>query len=192
MDIKISGITEEIMAIALDQAREGRLKILETMNSVISKPREVMSEYAPRIITIKINPDKIRDVIGKGGAVIRQLTEETGTAIDIEDDGTIKISSVDKAAGEEAKKRIEQLTAEVEVGSIYEGPVIKIMDFGAFVNLLPGKDGLVHISQLSTSRVENVTDVVKVGEVVKVKVLEIDRQGRIRLSMKAVQESTEE
>lgn len=188
MDIKISGITEEIMAIALDQAREGRMTILAAMNAVISKPRENMSEYAPRIITIHINPDKIRDVIGKGGAVIRQLTEETGTAIDIDDDGTIKISSVDKAAGEEAKRRIEQLTAEVEVGALYEGPVIKIMDFGAFVNLIPGKDGLVHISQLSSSRVEKVTDVVKEGDIVKVKVLEIDRQGRIRLSMKAVLE----
>lgn len=191
MDIKIYGITEEIMAIALDQAREGRLSILDSMNAVISTPRETMSEYAPRIITIHINPDKIRDVIGKGGAVIRQLTEETGASIDIDDDGTIRVSSVDKAAGEEAKRRIEQLTAEIEVGAVYEGPVIKIMDFGAFVNLIPGKDGLVHISQLSNSRVENVTDVVKVGEIVKVKVLEIDRQGRIRLSMKAMLEEQE-
>lgn len=188
MDIKISGITEEIMAIALEQAREGRLHILDKMNEVIASAREDMSEFAPRILTIKIHPDKIRDVIGKGGVTIRQITEETGTSIDIDDDGTVKISSVDQEAGQKALEWVEKLTAEVEVGKIYEGPVIRIMDFGAFVNLLPGKDGLVHISQLSTSRVQNVTDVVKEGEVVRVKVLEIDRQGRIRLSMKALLE----
>ncbi len=186
MDIKIDGITKEIMSTALDQAKQGRLHILEKMNQVIKEPREEMSPHAPRITTIKIHPDRIRDVIGKGGAVIRALTEETGTNIDIDDEGNIRIYSNDKTASDLAKSRIESLTAEIEVGKIYEGRVAKIMDFGAFVNVLPGKDGLVHISQISEERVENVTDKLAEGDVVKVKVLEIDRQGRVRLSMKAV------
>ncbi|MDX1460417.1 MAG: polyribonucleotide nucleotidyltransferase [Xanthomonadales bacterium] len=188
MDIKIEGINEEIMTIALAQARDGRHFILGEMNKVISEPRAEMSEFAPRLITVKIHPDKIRDVIGKGGVTIRSITEETGTTIDIDDDGTITIGSVDKKAGDEAKRRIEQITADIEPGQIFEGKVIKIMNFGAFVSLTPGRDGLVHISQLSDERVENVTDVVKEGDVVKVKVLEVDKQGRIRLSMKAARE----
>jgi polyribonucleotide nucleotidyltransferase len=186
MDIKIDGITREIMEKALEQAREGRLHILGKMAEAISEPRTEVSAYAPRFITIKIHPDKIRDVIGKGGATIRALTEETGASIDISDDGTVKIASVDKAAGEEARRRIEELTADVEVGRIYEGRVAKIMDFGAFVNILPGRDGLVHISQISEERVESVADRLSEGDVVKVKVLEVDKQGRIRLSMKEV------
>jgi polyribonucleotide nucleotidyltransferase len=186
MDIKIDGITREIMTSALDQAREGRLHILDEMAKTISAPREEMSEYAPRIISIKIDPEKIRDVIGKGGATIRSITEETGASIDITDDGTIKIASVDAVAGAEARKRIEQITADVEVGQIYEGRVNKLMDFGAFVNILPGRDGLVHISQISEERVQNVSDKLSEGEMVKVKVLEVDKQGRIRLSMKAI------
>jgi polyribonucleotide nucleotidyltransferase len=186
MDIKINGITREIMEIALKQAREGRLHILQCMNAVLAQARSEMSEYAPRIITIKIDPDKIRDVIGKGGSTIRQITEETGTTIDISDDGTVKIASVDFAAGQEAKRRVEAITADVQVGAIYEGRVQKLMDFGAFVNILPGKDGLVHISQISHERVENVSDKLAEGDTVKVKVLEVDKQGRIRLSMKAV------
>ncbi|MFT5446227.1 MAG: polyribonucleotide nucleotidyltransferase [Gammaproteobacteria bacterium] len=189
MDIKIDGITREIMEQALAQAREGRLHILGEMAKTISSAREDMSEFAPRIITFKINPEKIRDVIGKGGATIRSITEETGTTIDIDDDGTIKVGSVDKAAGMAARSRIEQLTADVEVGMVYEGKVARLMDFGAFVNILPGKDGLVHISQISEDRVENVSDKLSEGDVVKVKVLEVDRQGRIRLSMKAITEA---
>jgi polyribonucleotide nucleotidyltransferase len=189
MDIKIEGINEEIMKIALGQARDGRNFILDEMNKVISEPRPEMSEFAPRLVTIKIHPDKIRDVIGKGGVTIRSITEETGATIDIADDGTVTIGSVNKDAGDEARKRIEQITADIEPGQIFEGKVIKIMNFGAFVSLTPGRDGLVHISQLSEERVENVTDVVKEGEVVKVKVLEVDKQGRIRLSMKAVGEN---
>jgi polyribonucleotide nucleotidyltransferase len=188
MDIKIEGINEEIMRIALAQAREGRNFILGEMNKVISEPRAEMSEFAPRLITIKIHPDKIRDVIGKGGVTIRSITEETGATIDIADDGTVTIGSVDKSAGEEARRRIEQITADIEPGQVFEGKVIKIMNFGAFVSLTPGRDGLVHISQLSEERVEHVTDVVQEGEMVKVKVLEVDKQGRIRLSMKAVSE----
>jgi polyribonucleotide nucleotidyltransferase len=188
MDIKIDGITKEIMHAALEQAKEGRLFILGEMAKVIDKPREDLSEFAPRYITMKINPDKIRDVIGKGGATIRSITEETGASIDIEDDGSIKIASVDKAAGEEARKRVEEITADIEVGKIYEGKVARIMDFGAFVTVLPGKDGLVHISQISEERVENVSDKLSEGDVVKVKVLEIDKQGRVRLSMKAIAE----
>ena len=188
MDIKIKGITREIMSQALDQAHDGRLHILEKMNAVIGQSRSDMSEYAPRLITIKIDPEKIRDVIGKGGSTIRQLTEETGATIDIQDDGTVTIASVDKAAGEEAKRRVEQITADVEVGKIYEGKVVKLMDFGAFVSILPGRDGLVHISQISNERVENVSDKLREGDTVRVKVLEIDRQGRVRLSMKAVAE----
>ena len=188
MDIKIEGITKEIMDKALSQAKEGRLHILGEMAKDISSAREEMSEFAPRFTVMRINPDKIRDVIGKGGATIRQLTEETGTTIDIDDEGVIKIASIDKAAGDDAKKRIEEITADVEVGKIYEGKVVKIMDFGAFVSVLPGKDGLVHISQISNERVENVTDELTDGDIIKVKVLEIDKQGRIRLSMKAVEE----
>ncbi|MDH3761964.1 MAG: polyribonucleotide nucleotidyltransferase [Gammaproteobacteria bacterium] len=188
MDIKIDGITTEIMRQALEQAKEGRLHILGEMSKVLSESREEMSEYAPRLITIRIDPEKIRDVIGKGGATIRAITEETGATIEVDDDGVVKIASVEKAAGEEARRRVEQVTAEVEVGVIYEGKVAKIMDFGAFVNILPGKDGLVHISQISDERVENVSDKLSEGDVIKVKVLEVDRQGRIRLSMKAVTE----
>ena len=186
MDIKIDGITREIMQAALAQAHDARLHILEKMNAVIARPRAEMSEWAPRIITMKINPEKIRDVIGKGGSVIRALTEETGTSIDIEDDGTVKIASVDKSAGEAARKRIEDITADVEVGRIYEGKVVKLMDFGAFVAILPGRDGLVHISQISDERVEKVSDKLTEGDMIRVKVLEVDKQGRIRLSMKAV------
>ena len=187
MDIKIEGINKEIMEVALRQAREGRLHILGIMSKAIATPRAELSEFAPRIITIKINPDRIRDVIGKGGATIRGLTEETGATIDVEDDGTIKIASADRAAGEEARRRIQQLTADVEVGMIYEGKVAKLMDFGAFVTILPGKDGLVHISQISNERVENVSDKLREGDSVRVKVLEVDKQGRIRLSMKAIE-----
>ncbi len=186
MDIKITSITREIMQVALDQARDGRLHILAEMNKVLSKPRENMSEWAPTIITLKIDPEKIRDVIGKGGAVIRQITEETGTSIDIENDGTVKIASVQGAAGREAQRRIELITADVEVGRIYEGKVARLMDFGAFVTILPGRDGLVHISQISEERVERVGDKLKEGDVVRVKVLEVDRQGRVRLSMRNV------
>ena len=186
MDIKITSITREIMKVALDQARDGRLHILGEMNKVLSTPREAMSEWAPTIITLKIDPEKIRDVIGKGGAVIRQITEETGTSIDIENDGTVKIASVQGAAGREAQRRIELITADVEVGRVYEGKVARLMDFGAFVTILPGRDGLVHISQISEERVERVGDKLKEGDVVRVKVLEVDRQGRVRLSMRNV------
>jgi len=186
MDIKVEGVTPEIMRVALEQAREGRLHILEEMNRIIRVPREKMSEWAPSIITLKIDPEKIRDVIGKGGAVIRQITEETGTTIDIESDGTVKIASVSGAAGREAQRRIELITADVEVGRVYEGKVARLMDFGAFVTILPGRDGLVHISQISNERVERVSDKLKEGDVIRVKVLEVDRQGRIRLSMRDV------
>ncbi len=184
MDIKIDGITTEIMQQALDQAREGRLHILGEMNKVIAEARAEMSEYAPRLITFRINPEKIRDVIGKGGATIRSITEETGATIEVDDDGMVKIASVEKAAGEEARRRVEQVTAEVEVGVIYEGKVAKIMDFGAFVNILPGKDGLVHISQIANERVENVSDHLNEGDEVRVKVLDVDQRGRIKLSIK--------
>ena len=187
MDIKVDSVTPEIMKAALEQAREGRLHILGEMNKVISAPRASMSEWAPSIITLKIDPEKIRDVIGKGGAVIRQITEETGTTIDIESDGTVKIASVNGTAGREAQRRIELITADVEVGRIYEGKVVRLMDFGAFVTILPGRDGLVHISQISNERVERVSDKLKEGDIVRVKVLEIDRQGRIRLSMRDVE-----
>ncbi len=186
MDIKINGITAEIMRVALEQAKAGRLHILGEMNKVLDKPRPQMSEWAPTIVTIKIDPEKIRDVIGKGGAVIRQITEETGTTIDIENDGTVKIASVDQASGKEALRRIEMITADVEVGRVYQGKVVRLMDFGAFVSILPGRDGLVHISQISEERVERVSDKLKEGDVVKVKVLEVDRQGRVRLSMRGV------
>jgi polyribonucleotide nucleotidyltransferase len=185
MDIKIDGITREIMETALAQAREGRLHILEKMKEAIAEPRSEMSVYAPRFITMRIDPEKIRDVIGKGGATIRAMTEETGATIDIDDSGLIKIASVDKEAGEEARRRIELITADVEVGRTYMGKVAKIMDFGAFVTILPGKDGLVHISQISNERVASVSDKLSEGDQVRVKVLEVDKQGRIRLSMKA-------
>ena len=187
MDIKIDGITREIMEQALAQAKRGRLHILTEMGKAISAPREEMSRYAPRITTMSIPTDKIRDVIGKGGVTIRAISEATGAAIDIEDDGTIKIATSDLSAAEDARRRIEQITADVEAGTIYEGKVVRLMDFGAFVNILPGKDGLVHISQISEERVANVSDKLSEGDVVKVKVLEVDKQGRIRLSMKAVE-----
>ncbi|NWG87554.1 MAG: S1 RNA-binding domain-containing protein, partial [Hydrogenophilaceae bacterium] len=189
MDIKIEGITKEIMQVALTQAREARLHILGQMKAAIGAPRQEMSAFAPRIVTIKINPEKIRDVIGKGGATIRALTEETGTQIDIAEDGTVKIACTSVEAGEAAKKRIEDLTAEVEVGRIYEGAVLKILDFGAIVNVLPGRDGLLHISQIAQERVNAVTDYLKEGQVVRVKVLEADEKGRLRLSMKAIAEA---
>ncbi|WP_221896493.1 polyribonucleotide nucleotidyltransferase [Bathymodiolus japonicus methanotrophic gill symbiont] len=187
MDIKIDGITSEIMSTALEQAKAGRLHILGEMNKVLSSTREEMSDFAPRIITFKIDPSKIREVIGKGGATIRGITEQTGANVDLSDDGTINVSSVDKAAGEAAKKIIEEITAEVEVGKIYEGKVARLMDFGAFVTILPGKDGLVHISQITNEHVDKVSDKLSEGDIVKVKVLEIDRQGRVRLSMKEVE-----
>ena len=186
MDIKIQGITREIMDAALIQAKTARLHILEKMNEIISSPRKEMSQWAPTIITIKIDTEKIRDVIGKGGSVIRALTEETGATIDIDQDGTVKIASVDGISGKEALRRIELITADVEVGKIYDGKVVKLMDFGAFVTILPGKDGLVHISQISNDRVEKVSDKLSEGDSVKVKVLEVDKQGRVRLSMKEV------
>ena len=186
MDIKIQGITGEIMSAALEQAKVARLHILEEMNKVISTPRAEMSEWAPTIITLKIDPEKIRDVIGKGGSVIRAMTEETGASIDIDQDGTVRIASVDGASGREAQRRIELITADVEVGQIYDGKVVRLMDFGAFVTILPGKDGLVHISQICNERVEKVSDKLSEGDSVKVKVLEVDRQGRVRLSMKEV------
>ncbi|HYG31497.1 MAG TPA: polyribonucleotide nucleotidyltransferase, partial [Methylophilaceae bacterium] len=189
MDIKITGITTEIMQVALSQAREGRMHILGLMKQAMDHARTELSEFAPRIITMKINPEKIRDVIGKGGAVIRALTEETGTTIDIEDDGTIKIGCLSAESGEEAKKRIEAITAEVEVGQTYEGTVIKLLDFGAIVSLLPGKDGLLHISQIAHQRVNAVSDFLKEGQAVKVKVVEADEKGRVRLSMKALLDS---
>ena len=188
MDIKIQGITEEIMKVALAQAKEGRIHILGEMAKALTTARSELSDYAPRLITIKIHPDKIREVIGKGGSVIQAITKETGTQIDIQDDGTIVIASVNAAAGIAAKARIEQITADVEPGRIYDGKVAKIMDFGAFVTIAPGKDGLVHVSQISAERVEKVSDKLKEGDAVKVKVLEVDKQGRIRLSMKAVEE----
>ena len=189
MDIKIDGITEEIMKVALAQARGGRLHILGEMAKALTTPRAELSEYAPRLLTIKIHPDKIREVIGKGGATIQSITKETGTQIDIQDDGTIVIASVNNAAAQAAKARIEQITSDVEPGRVYEGKVAKIMDFGAFVTIAPGKDGLVHVSQISNERVEKVSDKLKEGDLVKVKVLEVDKQGRIRLSMKALDEN---
>jgi polyribonucleotide nucleotidyltransferase len=189
MDIKIEGITKEIMETALAQAKVGRLHILGEMNKVIGAHRAQMSEHAPRIIEFKIHPEKIRDVIGKGGSVIRAITEETGATIDINDNGLVKIFSVVKSAGEEAKRRIELITADVEVGAVYEGRVARLMDFGAFVTILPGRDGLVHISQISEERVQNVSDKLAEGDVVRVKVLEVDKQGRIRLSMKAIEQA---
>ncbi|MCB1919171.1 MAG: polyribonucleotide nucleotidyltransferase [Candidatus Competibacteraceae bacterium] len=186
MDIKIDGITREIMEHALTQAREGRLYILGRMAEAISKPRQELSEHAPRYTTFRINPEKIRDVIGKGGVTIRALTEETGATIDINDDGVIKIAAVDRAAADEARRRIEQITSDVEAGQVYEGKVVRIMDFGAFVAILPGRDGMVHISQICEERVQNVSDKLTVGDLVKVRVMEVDKQGRIRLTMKGV------
>ena len=192
MDIKIQGITKEIMHAALVQAREGRMHILEKMQAVVDHPREELSAYAPRMITLKINPQKIRDVIGKGGAVIRALTEETGTTIDIQDDGTVTIACVSSEGGEAAKKRIEELTADVEVGKIYEGTVLKLLDFGAIVSVLPGRDGLLHISQIANERVNAVADHLKEGQQVRVKVLEADDKGRLRLSMKAAAQESQQ
>ena len=192
MDIKIDGITEEIMTAALTQAKQGRLHILSEMNSALSTTRAEMSDFAPRIISFKVDPSKIRDVIGKGGSTIRGIIEATGATVDINDEGVVSIASVDKQAGEDARKQIEEITADIEVGKIYEGKVARIMDFGAFVTVLPGKDGLVHISQICEERVENVSDKLSEGDIVKVKVLEIDRQGRVRLSMKAVETKTVE
>lgn len=192
MDIKIEGITREIMQVALNQAKGARLHILGTMEQAINGPREEISEFAPRIYTIRINPDKIKDVIGKGGSVIRALTEETGTTIEIEDDGTVKIAATDGIKAKEAIRRIEDITAEVEVGRVYQGKVTRIVDFGAFVAIGGGKEGLVHISQIADKRVEKVTDYLQMGQEVPVKVLEIDRQGRIRLSMKEAVAPTEE
>jgi polyribonucleotide nucleotidyltransferase len=186
MDIKIDGITEEIMKVALAQAKHGRLHILGEMSKVISASRAEMSEFAPRLMTMKIHPDKIREVIGKGGSVIQALTRETGTTIDIEDDGTISIACLSAEAGEAAKARIQAITAEVEVGKVYEGPVLRLLDFGAIIQLLPGKDGLLHISQIAHERVNAVSDYLKEGQIVKVKVLEADDKGRVRLSMKAI------
>jgi polyribonucleotide nucleotidyltransferase len=186
MDIKIDGITHDIMEGALAQAKDGRFHILAEMAKVIDTPRKEMSDWAPSIITMTIDPEKIRDVIGKGGSVIRQITEETGATIDIENDGTIKIASVEGLSGQEARRRIELITAEVEVGKIYDGKVARLMDFGAFVTILPGKDGLVHISQISEERVEKVSDKLSEGDEIRVKVLEVDRQGRVRLSMRGL------
>lgn len=186
MDIKIQGITKEIMQVALAQAKEARLHILRQMQESVSTAREEVSMYAPRLYTMKINPEKIRDVIGKGGAVIRAITEETGTTIDIQEDGTITIASVNGEAADAAKARIEAITAEVEVGKVYEGTVLKLLDFGAIVSILPGKDGLLHISQIANERVNAVGDYLKEGQVVRVKVLEADEKGRVRLSMKAL------
>jgi polyribonucleotide nucleotidyltransferase len=184
MDIKIDGITEEIMQVALADAKEARLHIFNLMHEKISAPREHISDFAPRITTMQINPERIRDVIGKGGVVIRGLVEETGATIDIKDNGTVMIASADKAAAAEAKRRIEMLTAEAEVGKIYDGKVTKIMDFGAVVSFLPNKDGLVHISQISSKRVSDVRDYLQEGQEVKVKVIEVDRGGKVRLSIK--------
>jgi polyribonucleotide nucleotidyltransferase len=186
MDIKIQGITKEIMQVALAQAKEARMHILGKMQEAMGEAKTEVSNFAPKLFTMKINPEKIRDVIGKGGAVIRALTEETGTQINIDEDGTITIASTDAAKADEAKRRIEQITAEVEVGKVYEGPVTKILDFGALINLLPGKDGLLHISQIAHERVERVTDYLTEGQIVRVKVLETDEKGRVKLSMKAL------
>jgi polyribonucleotide nucleotidyltransferase len=190
MDIKIEGITKEIMWAALLQAREGRMHILQKMQEAMAGSRGELSAFAPRLIKMKINPEKIRDVIGKGGAVIRALTEETGTQIDIEDDGTVIIASVDLDRGREAERRIRELTAEVEVGKVYDGVVLRLLDFGAIVQVLPGRDGLLHISQIANERVNAVSDYLKEGQAVKVKVIEADEKGRVRLSMKAVSEGT--
>ena len=189
MDIKIMGITKEIMDVALKQAKEGRMHILGLMKQAVPEARGQLSQFAPQIIKMKINPDKIREVIGKGGAVIQALTRETGTQIDIDDEGNISIACVSSEAGEAAKKRIEDIVAEVEIGRVYEGPVVRLLDFGAIVQLLPGKDGLLHISQIAHERVNAVADHLKEGQIVKVKVMEADDKGRVRLSMKALTEA---
>jgi polyribonucleotide nucleotidyltransferase len=186
MDIKIQGITKEIMQVALAQAKEGRLHILGKMKEAIDGSRTELSEFAPRMLSVKINPEKIRDVIGKGGATIRALTEETGTQIDIGDDGTITISSADLDKAREAERRIKELTADVEVGQEYEGPVLRLLDFGAIVQVLPGRDGLLHISEIANYRIANINDVLKVGQMVRIKVIEADDKGRLRLSIKAI------
>jgi polyribonucleotide nucleotidyltransferase len=185
MDIKIQGITKEIMQVALAQAKEGRLHILSKMRDAVSGAKTELSDFAPRMYNMKINPERIRDVIGKGGATIRQITEETGTQVDIQDDGSITIAAVDAQAARRAQQMIENLTAEVEVGKIYEGPVLRILDFGAIVQVMPGRDGLLHVSQIAQERVNNVGDYVKEGQIVRVKVIEADDKGRLRLSMKA-------
>jgi len=189
MDIKITGITAQIMQVALAQAKEGRAHILGIMKTAMSSANTEMSAFAPRIIVMKINPEKIRDVIGKGGAVIRALTEETGTSIDITEDGTVKIACTSSEQGAEAQRRIAEITAEVEIGNVYEGTVLKLLDFGAIVSLIPGKDGLLHISQIAHQRVNAVSDFLKEGDIVKVKVVEADEKGRVRLSMKALIEA---
>ena len=189
MDIKIEGITEEIMEIALKQAQDARLHILGEMAKVIDSPREAISDKAPAMLTMSVHPDKIRDVIGKGGATIRSITEETGASVDIEDDGSIRVYGESNESAQAAINKIIGITAEAEIGKVYEGKVERIVDFGAFVNILPGKDGLVHISQISEERIENVTDVLSEGQMVKVKVLDVDNRGRIKLSMK---DTTEE
>ena len=188
MDIKIQGSTKEIMQVALAQAKEARMHILGKMQEAMGEAKAEISSFAPKLYTMKINPEKIRDVIGKGGSTIRALTEETGTQIDIGEDGTITIASSDAAKADEAKRRIEEITAEVEIGKIYEGPVTKILDFGALVNLLPGKDGLLHISQIAHERVERVADYLQEGQIIKVKVMETDEKGRVKLSLKALTE----
>jgi polyribonucleotide nucleotidyltransferase len=188
MDIKIEGITEQIMEIALEQALQARLHILGQMNEVLAEPRKVTSENAPSMLTLKVDSDKIRDIIGKGGATIRMITEESGATVDIDDDGTVRVFGQDQQARDAAIRMIEEITAEAEVGAIYTGKVARIVDFGAFVNILPGKDGLVHISQIANERVENVTDYLKEGEEVRVKVLDVDQRGRIKLSIKELLE----
>jgi polyribonucleotide nucleotidyltransferase len=186
MDIKIQGITKEIMQVALAQAKEGRMHILGKMKEAVSGANEQLSEFAPRMITVKINPEKIRDVIGKGGSVIRALTEETGTTIDISDDGVVTIASTSSEGMAEAKRRIEAITAEIEVGQIYEGTVLKLLEFGAIVNILPGKDGLLHISEIANERIKDIKDYLSEGQHVKVKVIQTDEKGRVRLSAKAL------
>ena len=193
MDIKINGITEEIMSVALEQAREGRMHILEIMQKTINTPRQDVSKYAPRIIKMSINPERIKDVIGKGGATIRSLiADPNSTSIDIQENGTVQIAVLDYETGERIKEKIESLTSEVTVGKIYNGKVVKIVEFGAFVNILPNQDGLVHISQISNHRINNVADKLKEGQEIKVKVLEIDKQGRLKLSIKACLENNNE
>jgi len=189
MDIKIQGITKEIMQVALAQARDGRMHILGKMKATLDHAREELSEFAPRLYTMKINPERIRDVIGKGGATIRAITEETGTTIDISEDGSITIAATTADAARAAQKRIEELTAEVEVGKVYDGTVLRLLEFGAIVSILPGKDGLLHISQIANERVNQVSDYLKEGQSIRVKVLEADDKGRLRLSMKALLEA---
>jgi polyribonucleotide nucleotidyltransferase len=192
MDIKIEGINEQIMEVALEQAQQARLHILGQMNAVLDKPREITSENAPSMVSLKVDSDKIRDIIGKGGATIRQITEESGATVDINDDGTVKVFGQNQQARDKAVEMIMAITAEAEVGEIYEGTVARIVDFGAFVTILPGKDGLVHISQIADERVENVSDYLSEGQTVRVKVLDVDQRGRIKLSMKEANESSVE